>query len=298
MIDGAPDSDARPAADLSSAGEALRRKREALGLDLDDVAAVLRIKSRYLAGLEAGRPDELPGTSYALGFMRTYASYLGLDADELFRRFKQGSPRLAARSDLSFPIALDDRAMPRVGALVTAAILAVCGYGAWYFSSTVPASRVERVAPVPAELLLDTVVSQPKEAPAAPPSSGNTPGSTYPIGAGSDTASLAVKAPATGSASVPGPAQISTGIIVHATADSWIEIRDARRSVLVARVLKAGESYRVPDQPRLSMRTGNAGGIEITCDGNPVPSIGRPGMVRRDVALDPQALTTGRAVRN
>jgi cytoskeleton protein RodZ len=295
---GAPDSDAEPAAASHSAGEALRRQREALGLDLDDVAVVLRVKPRYLAGLEAGRPDELPGPSYALGFMRTYADYLGLDADEVLRRFKQGSPRLVARPELSFPIALDDRAMPGVGALVTAAILAVCGYGAWYFSSTGPASRVERVAPVPAELLLHTAVSQPKEAPAAPPSSGNTPSSTYPIGAGSDTANPAVKPPATGSASMSGPAQISTGIIVHATADSWIEIRDARRSVLIARVLKAGESYRVPDQPRLSMRTGNAGGIEITCDGNPVPSIGRPGMVRRDIALDPQALSAGRAVRN
>ena len=297
-MDGAPDSDAKPPADLPSAGEALRRQREALGLDLEDVAAVLRIKSRYLAGLEADRSDELPGTSYALGFMRTYADYLGLDADEMFRRFKQGLPRLAAKPDLSFPIALEDRAMPGSGALVTAAILALCGYGAWYFSSTGPASRVERVAPVPAELQLHTAASQPKEAPSAPPSSGNTPSSTYPIGAGSDAANPAVTPPATGSASMPSPAQISTGIIVRATADSWIEIRDARRLVLVARVLKAGESYRVPDQPKLSMRTGNAGGIEITCDGNPVPSIGRTGMVRRDVALDPQALTTGRAVRN
>ena len=297
-MDGAPDSDAKRAADLPSAGEALRRQREALGLDLDDVAVVLRVKARYLAGLEAGRPDELPGPSYALGFMRTYADYLGLDADEVLRRFKQGSPRLAARPDLSFPIALDDRAMPGAGALVTAAILAVCGYGAWYFSSTGPASRVERVAPVPAELLLHTAVSQPKDAPAAPPSSGNTPSSIYPIGAGSDTASAAVTPPAADLAPTPGSAQISRGIIVRATADSWIEIRDARRSVLIARVLKAGDSYRVPDQRGLSMRTGNAGGIEITCDGNPVPSIGRTGMVRRDIALDPQALTTGRAVRN
>jgi len=297
-MDGASDGGAEPVAARRLAGEALRRQREALGLDLDDVTAVLRIKPRYLAALEAGRPDPLPGPSYALGFMRTYADYLGLDTDEMLRRFKQGPPRLSAKADLSFPIALDDRAIPGGGALVTAAILAVCGYGAWYFLSTGTASRVERVAPVPAELLLHTAAPQPKEVPAAPPSSGNTPSSTYPIGAGSDTASTAVTLPAIGSVSTPGPAQISRGIIVHATADSWIEIRDARRSVLVARVLKAGESYRVPDQPGLSMRTGNAGGIEISCGGNRVPSLGRTGMVRRDIALDPQALTTGRAVRN
>ena len=297
-MDGASDGDAEPAAGLVSAGDVLRRQREALGLELCDVAPVLRIKPRYLAALEAGRPDELPGPSYALGFMRSYADYLGLNADEVLRRLKQGPPRLAAKPDLSFPIAREDRAIPGGSILITAAILAVCGYGAWYFSSTGPESRAERVAPVPAELLLHTIASQPKQALAAPPSSGNTLNSTYPIGAGSDTATPVIAPPPAGSAPPPSSAQISRGIIVHATANSWIEIRDARRSVVVARVLKAGQIYRVPDQPGLSMRTGNAGGLEITCDGNPVPSIGGTGMVRRDIALDPQSLITGHAVRN
>ena len=46
------------------------------------------------------------------------------------------------------------------------------------------------------------------------------------------------------------------------------------------------------------MRTGNAGGLEIAVDGNPVPSVGRMGMVRRRIALDPQALILGNAVRD
>ena len=46
------------------------------------------------------------------------------------------------------------------------------------------------------------------------------------------------------------------------------------------------------------MRTGNAGGLEITVDGNPAPPIGRIGAVRRNVALDPQALIAGTAVRD
>jgi cytoskeleton protein RodZ len=46
------------------------------------------------------------------------------------------------------------------------------------------------------------------------------------------------------------------------------------------------------------MRTGNAGGLEITVDGVPAPPIGAKGMVRRNVALDGHALLTGSAVRN
>jgi cytoskeleton protein RodZ len=87
-------------------------------------------------------------------------------------------------------------------------------------------------------------------------------------------------------------------IVLRATSDSWVEIRGPRRSVLVARLLKAGDSYRVPNQAELSLRTGNAGGLEITVDGNSVPPIGGMGMVRRNVALDPQALMLGSAVRD
>jgi cytoskeleton protein RodZ len=87
-------------------------------------------------------------------------------------------------------------------------------------------------------------------------------------------------------------------VVIRATADSWIQIRDARQSVLLTRVLKAGESCRAPARPGLSMRTGNAGGLEITVDGVPAPPIGAKGMVRRNVALDGHALLAGSAVRN
>ena len=60
------------------AGAMLRQQREALGLDLTDVAAALRIKPAYLEALEAGRPEELPGAVDAIGFIRAFADYLGL----------------------------------------------------------------------------------------------------------------------------------------------------------------------------------------------------------------------------
>jgi cytoskeleton protein RodZ len=88
------------------------------------------------------------------------------------------------------------------------------------------------------------------------------------------------------------------GVVIRAAAPCWVEIRDPKRVVLLARVLKAGETYRLPDPPGFSMRVGNAGGLEITVDGHPVPPIGPTGVVRRNVALDPQALLAGSAVRN
>ena len=76
-------------------------------------------------------------------------------------------------------------------------------------------------------------------------------------------------------------------MVLQATADSWIQVRDADHRVLFSGVLKAGQSYPVPDQPGLSMRAGNAGGLDVTVDGKPAAPLGPIGTVR-NIALDPQ----------
>src|ERR1700685_861855 len=59
-------------------GEVLQERREELGLELDEIGAMLRIKPGYLAALEQGRTHDLPGPTYAIGFVRAYAEFLGL----------------------------------------------------------------------------------------------------------------------------------------------------------------------------------------------------------------------------
>src|SRR6185436_14726988 len=77
-----------------SAGDLLRQRRQALGLDLGGVGASLRIKPAYLQALEEGRHGELPGPAYAIGFMRAYSEHLGLDSGEVLRRFREESTSL------------------------------------------------------------------------------------------------------------------------------------------------------------------------------------------------------------
>ncbi|MCZ6765190.1 MAG: DUF4115 domain-containing protein, partial [Alphaproteobacteria bacterium] len=75
------------------------------------------------------------------------------------------------------------------------------------------------------------------------------------------------------------------------------QVRDnAAGELLLTRLLRAGDSYAVPNRPGLQLSTGNAGAIEILVDGQPVPSIGAEGTVRRKVALDAERLKAGTAV--
>jgi cytoskeleton protein RodZ len=72
-----------------------------------------------------------------------------------------------------------------------------------------------------------------------------------------------------------------------------VQIRGPDGRVVVMRIFRAGDSFRVPDEDGLTLMTGNAGGIEIVVDGTVVPAIGPFGAVRRNVALDPERLRAG-----
>ena len=82
--------------------------------------------------------------------------------------------------------------------------------------------------------------------------------------------------------------------MVRASADSWIQVRDRAGQVLFSHILHAGESWPVPAGGNLLLTTGNAGGTELVLDGVLTASLGNPGVVRRDLPLDIDAVRGGR----
>jgi cytoskeleton protein RodZ len=90
------------------------------------------------------------------------------------------------------------------------------------------------------------------------------------------------------------PAATQSRIVLSATADAWMEVRDRSGQILLNRVLHPGESWPVPPQPNLLLALGNAGGTDILVDGVAVPSTGVSGAVRHDIPLDPDLLKAGK----
>jgi transcriptional regulator with XRE-family HTH domain len=101
FTEGSNDEQARLQPRMRQIGEMLQERREDLGLDLDEIGAMLRIKPAYLAAIEQGRSHDLPGPTYAIGFVRAYADFLGLDSDAVLVRFKAEGSGLTARPDLA-----------------------------------------------------------------------------------------------------------------------------------------------------------------------------------------------------
>jgi len=137
----------------SGIGQSLRSERLRMGQDLYDVAEHLRIKYSQMLAIEEGRFGELPGHVYAVGFLRTYATHLGLDPEAVVQAFKEETAKLPFAARLVFPAPAPETRTPRGWLIVVALLVAAAIYGAWYYSHSKGRSLVELVSPVPSRLL-------------------------------------------------------------------------------------------------------------------------------------------------
>lgn len=71
-----------------TSGEVLRAAREKRKLSLEDVSAAIHVRAAQLRAIEEGNIDALPGMTYAVGFVKSYASYLKLNPIDLGNKFK------------------------------------------------------------------------------------------------------------------------------------------------------------------------------------------------------------------
>lgn len=357
----------------------MRDGRLRMGSDIPQVAEKLRIRQVYLEALEDGRHKDLPGGAYAIGFLRTYADFLGLDGEEMVRRFKQeAAGDLSAHSELQFPSPVSEGRMPTAPVLLVGLVVAIVAYGLWWSLGTKHQSLAELVPAVPERLagLLhrpagvspeETAEVAPKDAaggnaqestpasspavpapvesaapttPAVPsasvqapaassasaPSSGATiPVTSVPPVASSPAAVPPAAAPSVVTPPVPPPASAANipapavpaqadatpakdvppektvppvvdgaadaRVVLKAlTDDCWIQVRESDGQLVISRLLRRGDMYRVPDRPGLTLTVGNAGALEVTVDGQVVRALGTSKQVRRDVSLDPAKL--------
>lgn len=133
-------------------GAILSQTRQSLGQSITDVARDLRIRRAFLEAIEGARYADLPGPAYTLGFIRTYAEHLGLEGDEIVRRFKAESGQVAPKSKLNFPSPMTESTAPKAAVLLIGAVIALVAYGIWYLSSNRYLDVAELVLPLPEHL--------------------------------------------------------------------------------------------------------------------------------------------------
>jgi cytoskeleton protein RodZ len=312
-------------------GQTLKAAREKTGKSIAEVATQLRIRQPFLAALEGSRHKDLPGGTYAVGFLRTYAEFLGLDGEEMVRRFRsEAAGDLNSRSELIFPSPVSEGRIPGGAVLFLGIVLAGIGYGSWHWLSARDSSVAELVPALPDRLssvlnrqaTLTGEAAKPAEAlpkitepaaaaapPAAikeemvPPAEDDdkhpepakaAPGKPEPVKAEPVKAEPVKAEPRPEAAKAIGQEHTDSRITLTAAADDcWVQVREIDGQLLLSRLLRKGESYMVPNRPGLTLMVGNAGALDITVDGKKSQSLGTSGQVRRDIKLDVDKLMAG-----
>jgi cytoskeletal protein RodZ len=229
-------------------GEVLRKQRKARGISLVEVSEHTKVGKRYLEALENGEYSLLPGESYIRGFLRAYAKYLELDDEALLRQYLEFRQQEAQRPE-SYPDRIREKGEvnPSVwSALVVILVLAGLGIGFFLFWPTSLKVKTESKT------------------------------DALPLQAVNPNPALAA-------------ASVSTGdeltLKVRAKEKTWITIMvDGRQEPDVT--LAANEERTWTAKDRFVLWTGNAGGIEVTFNGEVQPPLGQSGEVRKEVIFE------------
>jgi cytoskeleton protein RodZ len=335
MMDGSGSTETNRAAGggLAEIGTMLRRRREEIGQDLAAISAVTHIKPVFLKAIEEGRRKDLPGTAYMIGYIRTYADYLGFDGNRLINDYhadlagqRKWVDKRAEPVEPPPAAAVSQIQASPVVVLGGVVVLALAAYGVWsIFAGKGETETAAIETPTEEAAPADPAPSvEPEAAKPAAPSPTNAEASavaepTEPAEEVPPAEAVPAVPPAAAEDQVPPEADVaSTGeevveesppqaaaeaegqagkIVVRARLESWIQITNEKKEVVFSRVLRSGETYTVPEQKGLMLTTGNAGGIEISVNGKKLKSLGTVGLVKRDIPLDAKKLRDGSAFK-
>jgi cytoskeleton protein RodZ len=298
-------------APLGTVGQDLRAARLRLGDDLATVSSTLKIRKDHLEALEEDRLEALPGRTYAVGFVRSYATYLGLDAQEYLERFKEEIAGRAEGAHLTPYIDPGERKLPQGWQIIAIAFVALLIFGIYLVVKAVSSEAPPPVAPVPAEIAntAQPVTAPPPVTTPAPaaaqtqsaiqPPTPATAGTPAPV-AGTTQAESATPAPAQAEAALPrgksyGLANADSRILLRAHKPVYVTVKGDDGTAYISRMLQPGDTYRVPNRTGLILNAADGSAVELVLDGASVGAVGSASKPASNVSMDPQAVADRRS---
>ncbi len=90
--------------EMCRVGSLFRQRRTELNLSLKEIENATSIRSGYLEAIEEGKIGELVSSIYALGFIKSYGTFLGIDMEVLMSQYPQAFRLPATRQEFAFGI--------------------------------------------------------------------------------------------------------------------------------------------------------------------------------------------------
>ena len=287
------------------------------GLTQEQASKILKVKVSIIKNFEVGNDFDLHGLAYKIGFVRSYAILLGLDADVLVEEFKESLQLNAYKEDYKFltPNTEAKKLLP-MGAVLSL-FISVIIYTGWYYSDrknnvnhvsnqvlennktnfstkndyiiiensldtnkSVSLDNKKNINKVE-KIILDTKIEV-QDKNIENNGKKNLASENLIKSVGIEANEMSAKA---------NERNPNTELVLKAIGNSWVEIEDLNGNILMTRLMRPGETYIVPNINGLTLNTGNAGALSLSRGDISLPSLGDVGEIIKARPLNIKAFT-------
>ena len=286
-------------------GILLQQARHQRHMKLPSIAKKLCIKECYLDALEKGHYYAFPALVYGAGFLRSYATFLGLNANEMAERFRRETTDIKV-NPVDMPRATDPTVLPDGKVILKAVVILLTLYVGWIiFKAMMHQPMPEPEMPVveeaisqvtPSEEIQPVVADDLQRHPEAIKKEEEKKAAVQ-LPVVQEVAKI-VPVEEVKPAPLPKPRVgtvygLKTPVRVSfvATDKVQVEIRDTEAdSVLFQKTLEAGDQYNPIAEPEgMVLKTTNAGGLDVYVDGKKVQTLGKKGQMKAGVQMNAEA---------
>ena len=250
----------RPAGDL---GRKLREARERKGVSLRQIANSTKIAASVLEGLERNDISRLPGGIFGRGFVRAFASEIGLDPETTIQEFIAQFPDEVVTAGHPQARQFEDREALESDRRMTSTFM-------WLIALSIPIAAVVVYFTAAGRQLRPEAADEARVAQSPPPPAS----SVAPAG---DAAATGIEQPADGRPADRGAADQLTATIAVKRA-CWVSatVDDQKQ---VSRTLQPGDPQTFVIRRQLVLTAGDAEAITLTINGASARPLGKPGQV-------------------
>lgn len=281
--------------EAQNVGELLRNTRLKKGKTLGDVSKDLCIRKFYLEAIENLSSKDLPPIPYGLGFVRSYAEYLGLNSPRIVQAYRQA---VYAEQENDENISNEENAPaveyagPNLRHVIIGLVGVVLIFAAWRGVSSYNQEKqlseekeiaqndvvpepviIEENEPALAEMGLEDVEAEKTEADAEPAAAEKT-AEKEPAKTEAENVKAAEKnepaakteAAETKPAAAEPAAATPTKIRISFAGPSWLELKQGDK-VLLSGIYSKGFKYDVPNEAGIVVSVGRYYNVDFYVDG-------------------------------
>ena len=265
-------------------GTMLRDVRIKKKLSIEEISEQLRIKAVYLSAIEQSDYDNIPQPPYGIGFVRSYAAYLGLNSARIVQIFKEetqgGSKEILV--DKHTEQHSEDESeteiySPNIKYIIISMAMLLVGYMLWsYFSSkayeeeTIDSAQItvsDEEYPLQIENFVTETQEQISEQTLAQPQINVTEEEFKEDNIPANTESVANKNPKNSTTKKTLVTNKQGRVILKIKKETWVEVKDDNK-LWLSKVMQAGSEYVVPgDGLGKTVSFGNTDGVDVMIDG-------------------------------